>query len=69
MTREDAMHLVERRCTVRVRSGGFFGATEPPVMAEGEVIGYVDQPTIILRHADGTQSSWPITLPIEVVEQ
>lgn len=37
-----------------------------PPMTEGEVIGYIDGPSIIVRTADGKQEAWPVSLPIEV---
>ncbi len=36
------------------------------VMAEGEVIGYIDGPSVIVREADGSQVAWPVSLPIDV---
>lgn len=57
--------LVRQRARVRIFSGT--PGHRDHAMAEGEVIGYVEAPTLLIRHDDGTQSSWPVTLPREVV--
>lgn len=36
-------------------------------MAEGEVIGYIEGPSVIVRTADGRQEAWPVSLPIEEI--
>lgn len=38
-------------------------------MVEGEVIGYIDGPSIVVRDADGHQSTWPISLPIDAEDE
>lgn len=37
------------------------------VLDEGDVIAYDDGPSLILRHADGTQGSWSVRLRREIV--
>lgn len=36
-------------------------------MAEGEVIGYIDGPSVIVRQVDGSTDAWPVSLPIEAI--
>lgn len=43
------------------------GMTMP--LAEGVVVGYAAAPTILVRSADGSQSDWQVTLPIDVLEE
>ncbi len=54
------------RARVRIFSGA--AGCEQHVMAEGVVVGYCDAPTLLIRHDDGTQSSWSVRLPREIVE-
>jgi len=63
---ERAMELLKRSAKVRVYSRAF--GAEDVVMAEGEVIGYCAAPTLLIRHADGSKSSWSVDLNIEEVE-
>lgn len=49
---------------VRVFAGYDWRKEHHP-MIEGEVIGYIDGPSIIVRTADGSQSAWPVSLPME----
>lgn len=51
---------------VRVFAGAI--GLEDHVMAEGVVIGYAADPTILLQHDDGSQSHWQTSLPIKEVE-
>ena len=37
-------------------------------MAEGEVVYYIDGPSIGVRSPDGRIEAWPVSLPIEVPE-
>lgn len=53
------------RARVRVFSGAL--GCEHHIMAEGVVVGYCEAPTLLIRHDDGTQSSWSVRLPREVV--
>lgn len=59
-----AMDLVTRSAHVRVYSRAI-GAES--LMAEGEVIGYCSAPTLLIRHADGSKSSWSVDLRVEEV--
>lgn len=34
---------------------------------EGEVIAWTDQPTVVIRHEDGTTKSWVASLPWEPI--
>lgn len=61
---QHAMDLVARSAHVRVYSTAIGAET---LMAEGEVIGYCSAPTLLIRHADGTQSSWSVDLRVEEV--
>lgn len=38
-------------------------------MAEGEVVFYIDGPSIGVRGADGNVATWPVSLPIDRLEQ
>lgn len=49
---------------VRVFAGWDRSKSGPP-MVEGEVIYYIDGPSIGVRAADDTVTAWPISLPIE----
>lgn len=40
---------------------------DPRLLDEGVVIAYCDSPTITVRHDDGSQKSWSVTLPVELV--
>jgi hypothetical protein len=62
---EQAIDLVERAAHVRVFSGAL--GHQDLVMAEGEVIAYCPAPTLMLRHADGSTSSWSVDLPINEI--
>jgi len=46
---------------------GYDRAKQYSPMAEGEVIAYIDGPSVIVRNADGTTDAWPISLPMEQV--
>jgi hypothetical protein len=59
---EHAVDLVMRHALVRVHSGAI--GHEAHVMAEGIVIGYLPAPSLLIEHADGTQSHWSVDLPI-----
>jgi hypothetical protein len=64
---QQAHDLVDRRATIRVHSGAI--GCEDIVMAEGRVVAYSAAPTLTIEHADGTRSSWQVTLPIIEVEK
>lgn len=55
------------RKRVRVYSGTDRAKGYRP-MAEGEVIGYIDGPSIIVQADDGHQSAWPVSLPIDACD-
>ena len=65
LSAEAAMDLLRRRARVSVHSGalGFEGY----IMAEGEVVAYCPAPSLTIRAADGTLSSWSCDLPIQEV--
>lgn len=50
---------------VRVFSGVDHAKERGPI-AEGQVIAYIDGPSIIVRDAEGRDTAWPITLPMDV---
>lgn len=61
--RSNVDELLSRHTYLRV-----FAACDPTaVMAEGEFIAYAAAPTVVLRHRDGTKSSWQTTLPMEEI--
>ena len=37
-------------------------------MAEGQVIAYINGPSVIVRDSNGNDTAWPISLPIEESE-
>lgn len=55
--------LLSRRTHLRV----FAGCDPTVVMAEGELIAYAVAPTVVLRHRDGSKTSWQTTLPMEEI--
>jgi hypothetical protein len=59
--------MVTRLAHVRVYSNAI-GASDM-LMAEGEVIAYCAAPTVLIRHADGTQTTWSTDLRIEEVDR
>lgn len=61
----DPHDLVANTARVRVRSGAL--GQERHVMAEGKVVAYSQHPQICVEADDGTQSWWPVTLPVDVV--
>ena len=63
---EQARDFVQRMARVRVYSGAIGG--EDIAMAEGNVMSYIDAPSIELLHDDGKLKSWSTNLPIEEVE-
>lgn len=65
MTTPQHPHDLVGKARVRVFAGAL--GYEDHVMAEGDVIAYCDVPTLVLRHDDGTRSSWNVTLRREVV--
>lgn len=56
----DPTDLVNRRAFISVSS-----TDGRQVMAQGSVVAYAKDPTLVIEHLDGTQSSWPVSLPIE----
>jgi hypothetical protein len=34
-------------------------------MVEGEIVGYIDGPSVIVRDAAGHENAWPVSLPME----
>ena len=55
--------LVNERTFLRV-----FAACDPShVMDEGELIGYAESPTVVLRRADGSLKSWQTSLAMETI--
>ena len=48
---------------VRVHSGPDRAKEHAPLV-EGEVVYYIDGPSIGVRAADGTVTAWPVSLPI-----
>lgn len=65
LSHEDARDMVGRMARVRVYSGAL--GFENEVMAEGNVMSYIDAPSIELLHDDGKLKSWSIRLRIEEV--
>ena len=63
---EQARDFVERMARVRVYSGAVGG--EDVVLAEGNVMSYIDAPSIELLHDDGRLKSWSARLRIEEVD-
>ena len=59
---DTASRWVAAMMPVRVLDGAGTGMT----MDEGYVIGYLDCPSILLLHEDGTQASWGVRLPWQV---
>lgn len=66
LDRTTPTELVETRAYVRVYSGAITSGPPAP-MAEGEVIAYCAQPTLLIREPDGRQSSWSVNLPRAIV--
>lgn len=67
ISHERATELVAQGSRIRVRSGAL--GCEQIVMAEGKVIAYCPAPSLVIRHADGTRSSWSVDLPIDVLPE
>ena len=36
-------------------------------IAKGEVIAYIDSPSIVIRSENGALTTWPITLPLDEI--
>lgn len=62
---EDARDMVGRMARVRVYSGAL--GFEDQVMAEGNVMSYIDAPSIELLHDDGRLKNWSTRLRIEEI--
>lgn len=48
---------------------GFDRNREHSPIAEGEVVYYIDGPSIGVRAADGSVQAWPMSLPIDEVDE
>ncbi len=57
--------LVGSNARVRIFSGAV--SCGNVVMAEGVVVAYLARPSLLIRHDDGSQSSWSVDLPRIVV--
>jgi hypothetical protein len=62
-----ARDFVARMARVRVYSGAI--GYEDVVLAEGNVMSYIDAPSIELMHDDGKLKSWSTSLRVEEVDQ
>lgn len=63
----DRVDLVKRRAYVRVYSGAL--GHEDAVMDEGWVVGYLDQPSLLVERVDGRQGHWATSLRIVEVPE
>jgi hypothetical protein len=62
-----ALNMVLFKRRVRIHSGA--QGLQDVVIAEGRVVAYTSVPSLTIEHADGSRSTWPVTLPITEIEE
>jgi hypothetical protein len=66
LTSTQARDFVARMARVRIYSGAL--GDEDVVLAEGNVMSYIDAPSVELMHDDGKLKSWSTRLRVEEVD-